>query len=100
MSGQDWAIALGVLIAAAVLWYFVRGAVQSALAKQHAAPDAAIGAGWTLFAFLMAVTATVVFGVVGGLWSVPMFLWPALGLSLVLLVLALVMVTNALKRRR
>ena len=100
MSGQDWAIALGVLAAAAVLWFFVRGAVQGALAKQHAAPDAAIGAGWTLFALLMVVTATIVFGVIGDLWSVQLFLWPALGLSLLLLVLTGVMFTTALGRRR
>ena len=100
MSGQDWAIALGVLAAAAVLWFFVRGAVQNALAKQHAAPDAAIGAGWTLFALLIVVTATLVFGVIGDLWSVQLFLWPALGLSLLLLILTLVMMNTALKRRR
>ncbi len=100
LSSQDWVIALGVVAAAAVLWYFVRRYVETMLARQHVAPDAAAGASWMLFGFLVVLTATVVFGIVGNLWSVTLFLWPALGLCLILLVLTLVMYTSAMNRRR
>lgn len=100
LSGQDWAIALVIMVLAGVVWFFVRGAVQSSLARNHVAPDAAIGVSWSLFAFLMALTATAVFGLIGNLWVLPFFLFPAAGLTVVLLVLTVIMTLSALRRRR
>lgn len=100
LSSQDWAIGLGVVLVAAAVFFLIRGAVQTQLAKQHAAPDAAIGASWTLFAFLTVVTAFVVFGLLGDLWSATLFLVSALVLGVVLLLLTVFMFMSALGRRR
>ena len=100
LSSQDWAIGLGVMAVTGVVWFFVRGAVQAMLAKNRAAPDAAVGASWALFAALMSLTATVVFGLLGNFFRALTFLIPSLSLSLVLLLIAAFMIKGALGRRR
>jgi len=100
LSGQDWAIAGGVLLLAAVIFFFVKNTVTNSLVKSRAAPDAAQGAGWALFAFLLALTAAAVIGLLGDFWSRLVFLAPGGLLVLATGVLALVMISKASATRR
>ena len=85
---------------ARVVFFLIRGFVTSMLVDRRAAPDAARGAGWAVFVFLLCTAAAVVFGLLGDYWGKFLFALPALVLMAVTGLLALVMTLRAGAARR
>ena len=100
LASRDWAIGVGLLLACAVVSFLIRGFVTSMLVDRRAAPDAARGAGWAVFVFLLCAAAAVVFGLLGDYWGKFLFALPALVLMAVTGLLALVMTLRAGAARR
>ena len=100
LSSRDWAIGVGLLLVCAVVFFLIRGFVTSMLVDRRAAPDAARGAGWAVFVFLLCTAAAVVFGLLGDYWGKFLFALPALVLMAVTGLLALVMTLRAGAARR
>ncbi len=76
LSSNNTIIGVAVVLALALLFFFLRGGLRSHLIAHRASPSAAGSAGWSLFAFLLVVSITVVFGILGNLWQVLAFLIP------------------------
>ena len=100
LTSRDWAIGSGLLLVCAVVFFLIRGFVTSMLVDRRAAPDAARGAGWAVFVFLLCTAAAVVFGLLGDYWGKFLFVLPALVLMAVTGLLALVMTLRAGAARR
>lgn len=100
LASRDWAIGVGLLAVCAVVFFLIRGFVTSMLVDRRAAPDAARGAGWAVFLFLLCTAAAVVFGLLGDYWGKFLFALPALVLMAVTGLLALVMTLRAGAARR
>ena len=100
LSSRDWAIGAGLMLVCAVVFFLIRGFVTSMLVDRRAAPDAARGAGWAVFVFLLCTAAAVVFGLLGDYWGKFLFALPALVLMAVTGLLALVMTLRAGAARR
>lgn len=100
LSSRDWAIGMGLVAVCAVVFFLIRGFVTSMLVDKRAAPDAARGAGWAVFVFLLCTAAAVVFGLLGDYWGKFLFALPAVVLMAVTGLLALVMTLRAGSARR
>ncbi len=93
---QNGAILGGaVMLALAVVFFVLRGAVRSHLIANRATLSAANGASWALFTFLFVAAFTVVFGLIGDFWTLATFVVPLGVLSLVTLVLFVVLYNSA-----
>ncbi|WP_419729153.1 hypothetical protein [Lichenicola sp.] len=88
-------IGVAILLVLAVAIFLVRGAVRTHLIAQRASPSAAGNAGWALFALLLSLSVLIVFGLLGGLWSVLAFTIPLGLLIVVTLALFLVLYRTA-----
>ena len=84
-----------VMLALAVVFFVLRGAVRSHLIANRATLSAANGASWALFTFLFVAAFTVVFGLIGDFWTLATFIVPLGVLSLVTLVLFVVLFNSA-----
>ncbi len=93
---QDGAI-LGavVMLALAVVFFLLRGAVRSHLIANRATLSSANGASWALFTFLFVAAFTVVFGLIGDFWTLASFIVPLGVLSLVTLALFVALYSSA-----
>lgn len=100
LSSNDTVIGVAIVLALALLFFFVRGGLRSHLIAMRASPSAAGNAGWSLFAFLLALSVTVVFGLLGNLWQVLAFLIPMSALILVTLAVFAVLYNAAARGRR
>ena len=98
---QDGAILGGaVMLALAVVFFVLRGAVRSHLIANRATLSSASGASWALFTFLFVAAFTVVFGLIGDFWTLATFIVPLGVLSLVTLVLFVMLYNSATRIRR
>ncbi len=100
LAPNDMVIGLAAVLALAVMFLFVRGGLRSHLIAQRASPSAAGNAGWSLWAFLTVLSATVVFGFLGDLWQVLTFLIPMGVLVVVTLVVFGMLYSSAARGRR
>ena len=100
LTSREWAIGVGLLIVCSAVFFLVRGFITSMLVDRRAAPDAARGAGWSVFIFLFCTAAAVIFGLLGDYWGKFLYVLPALALMFVTGLLALVMVMRAGAGRR
>ena len=89
-----------VMLALAVVFFVLRGAVRSHLIANRATLSAANGASWALFTFLFVAAFTVVFGLIGDFWTLATFIVPLGVLSLVTLVLFVVLFNSATRISR
>jgi hypothetical protein len=87
-----------IILVLAILFFFVRQAVRTHLIANKAPLSAAGNAGWAMFAFLMAIAITAVFGIIGNLWLVLPFIIPMAVLDLVTMILAIVLFVSASKK--
>jgi hypothetical protein len=83
------------MLALAVVFFVLRGAVRSHLIANRATLSSANGASWALFTFLFVAAFTVVFGLIGDFWTLASFVVPLGVLSLVTLVLFVVLFNSA-----
>ena len=100
LSSGNTVIGVAIVLALALLFFFVRGGLRSHLIAHRASPSAAGSAGWALFAFLLALSVTVVFGVLGSLWQVLTFLVPMGALVTVTLIIFALLYSSAARGRR
>lgn len=99
LSSTDAVIGAAIMLAMAVAIFFVRGAVRTHLIAHRASPSAAGNAGWALFALLLSVSVLIVFGLLGGLWSVLGFTIPLAVLILVTAILFTLLYRTAAQGR-
>ena len=98
---QNGAVVGGaVMLALAVVFLVMRGAVRNHLISNRASLSSANGASWALFTFLFVAAFTVVFGVIGGFWTILSFIVPLALLSLITLVLFVILFNSATRIRR
>ncbi len=90
------AVMLGLL----VVFFLMRGAVRGHLIANRSSLSSANGASWALFTFLSVAAFTVVFGLIGGFWTVLAFIVPLGVLSLITLVLFAVLFNSATRLTR
>ncbi len=90
------AVMLGLL----VVFFLMRGAVRSHLILNRASLSSANGASWALFTFLTVAAFTVVFGLIGGFWTILSFIVPLGVLSLITLVLFVILFNSATRFSR
>jgi hypothetical protein len=90
------AVMLGLLI----VFFLMRGAVRSHLILNRASLSSANGASWALFTFLTVAAFTVVFGLIGGFWTILSFIVPLGVLSLITLVLFIILFNSATRISR
>ena len=100
LAPTDMVIGVAAVLALAVVFLFVRGGVRSHLIAQRASPSAAGNAGWSLWAFLTILSATVVFGFLGNLWQVLTFVAPMGVLVVVTLIVFGMLYSSAARGRR
>ncbi len=93
-------IGAAIMVGLAIVFFLLRGAVRSHLIANRASLSAANGASWALFAFLFVVGFTVVFGLIGGFWTVLSFVVPFGLLSLITLVLFVILFSSATRITR
>jgi hypothetical protein len=84
-----------ILLVLAIVFLLISRSVRGHLIGRKASPSTAGSASWALFAFLLAVAATSVFGVLGDLWSVLAFIVPMGVLIAVTLVLCVVLFNSS-----
>ncbi len=99
-SSNDMVIAGAILGVLAVVFFFVRGGVRRHLIAERASLSSASSAGWAVFAFLLSLSATVVFGQFANLWNMLAFTVPMGLLILVTLVLSVILYGAAARGRR
>ena len=99
LGGTDAVIGVAILLVLAAAFLFLRGAVRSHLIAARASPSAAGSTGWALFAFLMALSVLIVFGLLGNLWPELAFTIPLLLLALVTLILFVLLYRSAARGR-
>lgn len=87
------AVILGLLI----VFVFLRSAVRNHLIANKASLSSANGASWAFFAFMSVVATTVVFGLIGQLWTVLPFVVP-LGLLMLITLLLFIMLFKSATR--
>ena len=90
------AVVLGLL----VVFVFLRNAVRNHLIAQKASLASANGTSWAFFAFLTVVAVTVVFGLIGSLWTVLPFVVPLSVLTVITLLLFIVLFKSATRVTR
>lgn len=90
------AVVLGLL----VVFAFLRSAVRNHLIAHKASLASANGASWAFFAFLCVVAVTVVFGLIGSLWTVLSFVVPLGLLTVITLILFVTMFRSATRVTR
>ena len=90
------AIMLGLVI----VFVFISRSVRSYLIGRRASPSSAGSAGWALFAFLLSIATTAVFGFVGSLWAVLAFIIPMGALTTVTLILFVILFNSATRISR
>lgn len=100
LSSENAIIGVAIVLACGVAFFFVRGGVRSHLIARRASPSAAGSVGWSLFAFLLVMTITIVFGLLGNLWQVLPFLIPMGVLILVTLIVFGTLYKSATRSRR
>ena len=83
------------MVGLAIVFLFLRGAVRNQLISNKAPLSAAGGAGWALFAFLVSVSFTVVFGFLGQFWTILPIIAPLVALCLVTLILFAILYNSA-----
>ncbi len=89
-----------IVLVLAIVFLFLRGAVRSHLIANKAPLSAAGGAGWALFAFLLTVSVTIVFGLLGQFWTVLSFIVPLGVLCAITLLLFILLFNSATRIRR
>ncbi|MGI4748752.1 MAG: hypothetical protein ACRYGI_16440 [Janthinobacterium lividum] len=99
LSSTDAVIGAAIMLALAIAIFFVRGAVRTHLIAHRASPSAAGNAGWALFALLLSVSVLIVFGLLGGLWSVLGFTIPLAVMILVTAILFVLLYRTAAQGR-
>lgn len=99
LSSTDAVIGAAIMLALAVAIFFIRGAVRTHLIAHRASPSAAGNAGWALFALLLSVSVLIVFGLLGGLWSVLGFTIPLAVLIVVTAILFTLLYRTAAQGR-
>ena len=99
-SSNDMVIAGAILAILAIVFFFVRGGVRRHLIAERASLSSASSAGWAVFAFLLSVSATVVFGQFGNLWTMLAFIVPMGLLIVVTLILSVILYGAAARGRR
>lgn len=90
------AVVLGLL----VVFVFLRNAVRNHLIAQKASLASASGTSWAFFTFLTVVAITVVFGLIGSLWTVLPFVIPLSVLTAITLLLFIVLFKSATRVTR
>jgi hypothetical protein len=91
MTHTGLLIGSAILLVLAIVFLLISRSVRGHLIGRKASPATAGSASWALFAFLLAVAATSVFGFLGDLWSVLAFIVPMGLLIAVTLILCLVL---------
>jgi len=100
LTGNDVTIGLAVLFVLTLISFFARNALRTNLINRKSRPSTASGAAWMLFAFMLSVSATLIFGTLGTYWTVPEFIFPMSALVLVTLILFINLYNSAAKGRR
>jgi len=101
VSNTDIVIGVAIIVVAALIAFFIRGAVRSHLITARKAGISSAGnAGWALFAFLMSIVITAAFGFIGQLWTVLPFVIPMGVLDVVTLILFVILFRSANRGRR
>lgn len=100
LTSQNAVIGIAIVLVCALAFFFVRGGLRSHLIARRASPSAAGSAGWSLFAFLLALTVTIVFGLLGDVWQALPFLLPMSALILVTLIVFAMLYSAASRGRR
>ncbi len=93
-------IGVAITLGLTVVIFLLRGAVRSHLIANRSSLSQANNAAWALFAFLLAITFTVVFGLLGQFWTVLSFIIPLGLVCLVTLVLFIVLYQSATRISR
>jgi hypothetical protein len=93
-------IGVAITLGLTVVIFLLRGAVRSHLIANRSSLSQANSAAWALFAFLLAITFTVVFGLLGQFWTVLSFIIPLGLVCLVTLVLFIVLYQSATRISR
>ena len=93
-------IGVAIVLGLAVVFFFLRGAVRSHLIANRSSLSRANSAAWALFAFLLAIAVTVVFGLLGQFWTVLSFIIPLGLVCLVTLVLFITLYQSATRISR
>jgi len=89
-----------IMLTLAIVFFVMRNAVRNHLIANRASLSQANGASWALFMFLLVAAFTVVFGLLGGFWTVLSFIAPLGALSLIALVLFVVLFNSATRISR
>lgn len=100
LSNNDLVIAVAALLFAAVMFFFLRGAVRSSLINHKASPSAAGSTGWALFVFLLCTAGTLIFGFLGNFWLTWQFIAPMGAIVFVTLILFIILYSKAAKGQR
>jgi hypothetical protein len=89
-----------IMLGLAIVFFVMRNAVRNHLIANRASLSQANGASWALFMFLLVAAFTVVFGLLGGFWTVLSFIAPLGALSLITLVLFVILFNSATRISR
>jgi len=89
-----------IMLGLAIVFFVMRNAVRNHLIANRASLSQANGASWALFMFLLVAAFTVVFGLLGGFWTVLSFIAPLGALSFITLVLFVILFNSATRISR
>lgn len=93
-------IGLIALLVLTVAFFFVQRFLTGALIGGNARPQKAALAGWSLFLMLFVLTATVIFSVIGTLWTLLPVFGSLLGLNLIVVTLFVTSFVSAKRSAR
>jgi len=97
MTPTSLLIGSAILVVLAIVFLLISRAARGHLIGHKASPATAGSASWALFAFLLSVAATSVFGFLGNLWSVLAFIIP-MGLLIAVTLILCVVLFNSGRR--
>jgi hypothetical protein len=100
ISSTEMAIGVAIFLVLLIPFFFAKLAVTRGLQSRLAAPSAASGAGWMFFVWLAYTALFLIVATIGKFWSVLFMIGPGGLICLVLLIIFLVMRSQALKTRR